>query len=278
MVSSLSNTLNFFKEFKELYFQIINDFGFNYHEDCKSRDYLSQILTNKSHIWNLEIVIKSLQEQLIKKPGILIYGCGPSLEVTIDKILRVREKRSFNRFINIAADGASVLLREREIKIDAIFTDLDGITKEEFNYSDFNIVHAHGDNIEKLKIFKNDIINFHNIIGTTQVEPLDNVINPGGFTDGDRIVYFLRKLINPSQKLFLIGMDFMNIVGKYSKLDLKENREGTMNKKKKLKYGIKLLEWIMPKIRNEIYFVNSNKISEKFSYISIENFLQKNDL
>ncbi|MFX1278340.1 MAG: 6-hydroxymethylpterin diphosphokinase MptE-like protein [Promethearchaeota archaeon] len=274
MVSSLKNNLNYFHEFKELYFQIISDFGFDYQEDCKSRNYLSQILTNKSQIWNLENVIKSFQEQLTKKTDILIYGCGPSLEETVNKILREQEEVFFNSFINITADGAAVFLRELGIKIDAIFTDLDGITKKEFNYSDFNIVHAHGDNIDKLKIFGNDIINFHNIIGTTQVEPLDNVINPGGFTDGDRIIYFLHKLINPSQKLFLIGMDFQNIIGKYSKLEFQENLEGTMIKKKKLQYGIMLLEWIIPKIKNEIYFVNSKKISKKFNYISIEHFLQ----
>jgi hypothetical protein len=274
MVSSLKNKLNFFEEFKDYYFRIINDFKFEYQEDCKARDYLSQILKKKRHNWNLEGVIKSLHDQIVLKSEILIYGCGPSLDETVDAILRIKGRLYFDRFINLAADGASVLLRKRHIKIDAIFTDLDGITKKEFDYANFNIVHAHGDNIDKLIQFRKKILRFHNIIGTTQVEPLDNVLNPGGFTDGDRILYFIHKLIKPTQKLYLIGMDFNSIVGKYSKLDIKNNQEGTKIKKKKLQYGIKLLEGIKTRIINEIFFVNSKNISDKFNYISISDLLR----
>lgn len=274
MVPSLKNKLNFFEEFKNYYFQIINDFKFDYQEDCKARDYLSEILKKKKHNWDLKNVIKSLHNQIISKPEILIYGCGPSLEETVDAILKKKRSIYFDRFINLAADGASVLLRKRHIKIDAIFTDLDGITKKEFDYANFNIVHAHGNNIDRLMQFEKDILRFQNIIGTTQVEPLENVLNPGGFTDGDRILYFIHKLIKPSQKLYFIGMDFNNIIGKYSKLDIKNNQEGTKAKKKKLQYGIELLEWIKTKIKNEISFVNSKIISDKFNYISISDLLR----
>ena len=140
---------------------------------------------------------------------------------------------------------------------------LDGITKEEFFYSEFLFIHAHGDNIEKLKSFKDEILIFKNIIGTTQVEPSENLINPGGFTDGDRILYFLRTLLEPKHQIFLIGMDFQNIIGKYSKLELYENQEGNAIKIKKLKFATDLIEWIMHLINNEIYFVNSKFISDK---------------
>jgi uncharacterized Rossmann fold enzyme len=274
MVSSLINKLNFFEEFKDYYFQIINDFKFDYQKDCKARDYLSQILTKKSHNWALENVIKSLNNQIISKPEILIYGCGPSLEETVNALLKNKGRLYFDRFTNLAADGASVLLRKRHIKIDAIFTDLDGITKKEFNYANFNIVHAHGDNIDRLIQFEKEILRFQNVIGTTQVEPLENILSPGGFTDGDRILYFIHKLIKPSQKLYLIGMDFDNIIGKYSKLNIKNNLEGTRIKKKKLQYGIELLEWIKTKIKNEIFFVNSKIISDKFNFISVSDLLR----
>ena len=274
MVSNLKNKLNFFEEFKEYYFKIINDFKFDYQEDCKARDYLSEIFIKKNDNWDLENVIKSLNRQIISKPEIIIYGCGPSLEETVDTILKKKGRLYFNRFINLAADGASVLLRKRHIKINAIFTDLDGITKREFNYANFNIIHAHGDNIDKLIQFEKNILRFQNIIGTTQVEPLENVLNPGGFTDGDRILYFIHKLIKPLQKLYFIGMDFDNIIGKYSKLNLKKNLEGTKNKIKKLRYGIELLEWIKPRIKNEVYVVNSNIFSDKFNYISVSDLLK----
>jgi uncharacterized Rossmann fold enzyme len=268
------NTLNFFDEFKEHYHKIINDFKFEYKEDYRARNYLSQILTKKNHTWNLENVIKALRAQIIGKQGILIYGCGPSLEETVDTILKKKSRLYFDRVINLAADGASVFLRKKKIKVDAIFTDLDGITKKEFEYADFNIIHAHGDNIDKIKEFEKVILFSRNVIGTTQVEPLENVLNPGGFTDGDRILYFIHKLIQPSQKLFFIGMDFNNIIGKYSKKNIKRNQEGTRRKIKKLQYGLELLEWIKPRIKNEVFFVNSKIVSNKFANISVDDFLK----
>jgi hypothetical protein len=274
MVSTLKNKLNFFEEFKEFYFKIIKDFKFDYQEDCKARNYLSEILIKKKHNWDLENVIKSLNSQLISKTEILIYGCGPSLEETVDAILKRKGRLFFDKFINLAANGASVLLRKKHIKINAIFSDLDGITKREFDYANFNIVHAHGDNINKLIQFEKRILRFQNIIGTTQVEPLENVLNPGGFTDGDRILYFIHKLIKPLQKLYFIGMDFDNIIGKYSKLNIKKNQEGTKSKIKKLQYGIELLEWIKTRIKNEVYVVNSKIFSEKFNYISVSDLLK----
>jgi uncharacterized Rossmann fold enzyme len=274
MVSKLKNKLNFYNEFKDFYFQIIKDFKFDYQKDCRARDYLSEILSKKKLKWKIENIIKSFKTLIVSKPVILIYGCGPSLEETVDTILSQKGTNYFDKFINIAANGASVFLRKRNITIDAIFTDLDGITKNEFFYSKFNIIHAHGDNIEELISFEKDILEFENVIGTTQVEPLENVINPGGFTDGDRILYFIHKLLNPSQMIFLIGMDFKNIVGKYSKLDITNDQEGTLIKKKKLGYAVELIEWIKIKIINKMFFVNSEIVSDKFRYISIKDLIE----
>ncbi|MFW9877481.1 MAG: hypothetical protein ACFFG0_30715 [Candidatus Thorarchaeota archaeon] len=274
MVSKLRKKLNFYDDFKGFYFQILKDFKFDYQKDCKARDYLSDILAKKNHKWKIENIIKSFKNLIIAKPVISIYGCGPSLEGTVDTILRQKGKGYFNKFINLAANGASVFLRNRSIPIDAIFTDLDGITKNEFYYSKFNIIHAHGDNLEKLIFFEKNIIEFKNIIGTTQVEPLKNVINPGGFTDGDRILYFIHKLLNPSQIIFLIGMDFNNIVGKYSKLEIKSDQEANLVKRKKLRYAVELVEHITTKMVNEIFFVNSETVSDKFRYISIKELLE----
>ena len=150
---------------------------------------------------------------------------------------------------------------------------MDGITKNEFHYASFNIIHAHGDNIKKLKYFEEDMLNFKNIIGTTQIEPIARLINPGGFTDGDRILFFLRTILSPSQDLFLIGMDFGSVIGKYSKLNMKNNQEANPIKQKKLEYALKLFKWLKDKIENKIYFVNSNFIIKDFINLSIEEFL-----
>ena len=272
MTSKLIRQLNYFVEFKDWYYQILNEFDFEYNKDCEARDLLSKILIRKGTEWDLDHVLVSFSNYVLGKKIVLIYGCGPSLEETVDWLKKEFGSDLFKKSLNLAADGASVFLREQEILIDAIFTDLDGITEHEFNYSKFNIVHAHGDNIEKLKNFEENIIKFDNIIGTTQVEPIINIINPGGFTDGDRILYFLRSLLQPSHSVYLIGMDFSNIIGKYSKPGMIEPKAGTPTKIKKLTYAVKLLEWLLDDIDNMIYFLNSEHVSEKFNYLSLEEF------
>ncbi|MFX0187087.1 MAG: 6-hydroxymethylpterin diphosphokinase MptE-like protein [Candidatus Hodarchaeota archaeon] len=272
MDSDLQEQIDFYSEFKEWYRKIVKKFSFNHQKDCEARDYLSNILKQKSNNWKFEGVLNSFKNLIQEKSIILIYGCGPSLEDTVGFLLKNRGIYAFNNYINLAADGASVLLKELGIPIDAIFTDLDGITINEFNYSEFIVVHAHGDNIEKLKYFKKEILKFDKIIGTTQVKPLKNLINPGGFTDGDRILYFLRKLLLPIHKLFLIGMDFDGIIGKYSKPEMTKNQKSSPIKFKKLQFAVKLIEWLKKEIKNEIYFVNSNIVSKKYKYISIKEF------
>ena len=275
MNTFLQDQINFYVEFKKWYFEIIRDFGFSYQQDCEARNYLSEMLNQKVGNWDLEKVLYSFSKTFQEKKIILIYGCGPSLEDTLDSLLRECGKEFFRNCINLAADGASILLRERRIPTEAIFSDLDGITKAEFNYPEFLIIHAHGDNLRKISHFKEEIIKFPNIIGTTQVEPIDNIINPGGFTDGDRILYFIRALLQPHNMLYFIGMDFNEIIGRYSKPNLTQHHQGTPLKLKKLDYAVKLIEWLIEKISNEIFFLNSKIASPRFKYLTIKEFAER---
>ena len=275
MPPSLKESINYYQEFKELYFEILSDFHFEHEKDREARDVLLELIREKSEStpYSLEKILFDFKETLESRQKVFIYGCGPSLEGTVERVIRNYGNGIFLNSINLAADGASLFLREKEIPLHAIFSDLDGITKKEFAYSDYMIIHGHGDNLDKLIDFKNQIISTQNIIGTTQVEPLDHIINPGGFTDGDRILYFLRSLVIPRNKLYLIGMDFKSVIGKYSKPGMNINQEGSPIKQKKLQHAIKLIEWLLPRIPCEVYFVNTDYISNKFKYLSIEEFI-----
>ena len=272
MASSLINEINFFNEFKPWYLKILEDFNFDYKKDFIAQDCLSQILKIKSKSWDLEEILAIFKELIQSKTAILIYGCGPSLEETVNYILYELGVKIFDKCLNFTADGAVRLLREKKIHVDGNFTDLDGVTKKDFRYSTFNIVHAHGDNIKKLNYFKDEIINFKKLIATSQVEPIENIVNPGGFTDGDRILFFLKSFLLPNQEIFLIGMDFDNIIGKYSKPKMIKNEKASSIKKKKLNYAKDLIEWLASKIKNNIFFINSNISSKFFKSISLEYF------
>ncbi|GAH44946.1 unnamed protein product, partial [marine sediment metagenome] len=166
MNHSIKKQIDSHIEFKDWYVKILNDFNFEYQKDREARDFLSNILREKSEKWSLEEILHSFKKLIQRKKFIFIYGCGPSLEETVDYIIKIQGKKIFSNAVNLAADGAARLLIKRRIPIDGIFTDLDGITKENFDKAKYIIVHAHGDNITRLKYFKNEILNFPNIIGT----------------------------------------------------------------------------------------------------------------
>lgn len=275
MKHSLKKQIDSYVSFKQWYIKILQDFNFNYQKDCEAREFLSRILEEKNENWKLESVLLSFKSLIQNKKRIFIYGCGPSLEETVDYMIKIQEKKKISNAVNLVADGAARLLIKRRIPLDGIFTDLDGITKENFDKAKYIIVHAHGDNVINLKHFKSEIINFPNVIGTTQVEPVENLVNSGGFTDGDRILSFISSLLLPKHELYLIGMDFSHIVGKYSKPEIRRNHKASPIKLKKLQYALQIIEWLMSRIKNPAYIINSNIISDNFKNLTLEMFKEK---
>ena len=275
MKNSLKTQIESHIEFRAWYRKIVNDFNFDLQKDREARDLLSHILEKKPSSYNLEEILLSFKENIQKKEHICVYGCGPSLEESVDFILSNLGKNFFSNCVNLAADGASRLLNERTIPIDGIITDLDGITKSDFSKAKFVIVHAHGDNTLLLERFKNAIINFTKIIGTTQAESTYNLINPGGFTDGDRILAFIISFLLPQQELYLIGMDFNDIVGNYSKPNHEKNYLADPIKFKKLQYALQIIEWLIPKIKIPLYLINTIPISDKLNYLTLEAFKER---
>ena len=170
--------------------------------------------------------------------------------------------------VKIVADGAVRALLEKNIKPDILVTDLDGDLKsiEKIGKTKIPIiVHAHGDNYEKLEIVKK----FRNVVGSTQTKKIGKVENFGGFTDGDRCV-FLAEYFNAS-KIVLIGMDFGHKIGKYSKHRIVDRKI----KIKKLKFGKKIVEWIGTKSKADLFSTNrikGYKIIRMVDLECIENF------
>ncbi|MBD3196466.1 MAG: DUF115 domain-containing protein [Candidatus Lokiarchaeota archaeon] len=268
---SLQDEINYYEEYREWYLKIMKAFNFSISQDTRAREFLIDILDKKDN-WDVEAILEDFHRK-VDKNQILVYGCGPSLESTVNEIIKRRGDTFFNSFLNLAADGASILLKEMNLPLDAVFTDLDGITEDIFDYAEYVIVHAHGDNMDKLKKFEDIIISHQKLIGTVQVKPLSPVINPGGFTDGDRILFYLRPFLRPEQNIFLIGMDFKDIVGRYSKPKYKQNHKADEVKQKKLNYAVNLIKWLLPKILNKFYVINSDFPSKIVREISIEDFL-----
>ncbi len=70
------------------------------------------------------------------------------------------------------------------------------------------VLHAHGDNIERIREV---VPNLRNFVGTTQVEPFDRIYNFLGFTDGDRAVLIAKRF--GARSIKLVGFDFRRAEG-----------------------------------------------------------------
>ena len=231
--------------------KIRKEFGYNESEDLRSAKKLNSLLKNK---------IKNNQlKDIIADKTVLIIGPGPTLLKALPYI------QKYKNFIIIVADGAVQALLKKNIKPDILITDLDGDldSLKKIGKSKIPIVvHAHGDNEKKIEIVRE----FRNVIGSTQTKSFGKINNFGGFTDGDRCV-FLAEYFH-ANRIILVGMDFGNKIGRYSKNRI-INRE---IKLKKLKFGKMILEWFAERSKIELYSTSKIKGFKKFQISDLSKF------
>ncbi|HJN20376.1 MAG TPA: 6-hydroxymethylpterin diphosphokinase MptE-like protein [Candidatus Nitrosopelagicus sp.] len=237
------------------YREILKEFGYSRNNDNQSCRLLDSILPKKVDLVKIRCLIEN-------KP-VFIVGAGPSLPSSIPIL------KKYKKITKIVADGATQAIIENGLKPDIVVTDLDGDSKSLKKAGRTNtmmVVHAHGDNSEKLGFAKN----FKNCIGTTQAKPTTNIHNFGGFTDGDRCVFLANHF--KAKKIILLGMDFGTKIGKYSKRTISNRRI----KIAKLRRGKKLLEWLAPKSKSDLYSTTKINGFTKVNLRSIDNIIAKN--
>jgi 2-amino-4-hydroxy-6-hydroxymethyldihydropteridine diphosphokinase len=245
------------------YKEILEEFGFDKEMDEKSAKMLMKLLEDKDSLSPEDISIKS---------DTIIFGAGPSIKRNIEELKDIK----MNNFTLICADGAVTALLEEQIIPDIVVTDLDGKIDDIINSNNFGaimVVHAHGNNMDNIEKYV-PILN--NVLGSTQSNPIDNVYNFGGFTDGDRCLFLAIKL--GTKNIFLAGMDFGNIITQYSRPDINDTEGIADNiKEKKLKYAKKLVEWAAENEKvnifnlshgEKIHGVEDIKVNEIYQIIS----------
>ncbi len=199
-----------FNEWEPIYEEILNDLGFSREEDESSAQLLSELLKKKR---NSLLTLEKLQN-IIKDKEVIVCGKAPRLLNDVTK-LQTKKKE-----VIVAADGATSTLLSRGITPHVIVSDLDGVMDDIIKANErcaVVVVHAHGDNITKLKSY---VPQLQKIIGTTQSRPLSNVFNFGGFTDGDRAIYLAKQL--GAKEISIIGFDFEDAtVGEIKKKKLR---------------------------------------------------------
>ena len=228
---------------EKYYTKILEDFGFSRENDEESAKLLDEILSTEGCL-----TLDELGEIVGFSDKFIVFGAGPSLK---EHVKLLKEDYDLKNYVLVAADGATTALIEEKIAPDIVVTDLDGNLDDILlaNFRGANIViHAHGDNIEKIAGLTKF---FTSVLGTTQAQPVGNLYNFGGFTDGDRAM-FLAVALGASE-ITLAGMDFGDIVTRYSRPNIETDlAEADDFKKKKLGYGEEFTQWIIDNENVEI--------------------------
>jgi uncharacterized Rossmann fold enzyme len=163
-----------YREWRPAYEAILADFGYDESADERSRDLLAGLLDGE----------RPLRPDDLEFPGtVAVCGAAPSLAGELN--------RARNADAVIAASTAADVLREAGVAVDCMVTDLDKTpaTARELTEAGTPVaVHAHGDNAEAVR---EQVPTFRgsSVLPTTQTEPVPPIVNPGGFTDGDRAAF-----------------------------------------------------------------------------------------
>lgn len=177
---------------RPIYREIVREFGFDEKEDRRAAALLSSLLMRG------KVLDRVALAAMVGGRDVCVIGGG----VKPHEI-----RRTGACALVIAADGTVGFLMERGIVPEIIVTDLDGDVEAQVAASGKGsvvIVHAHGDNIERLRRWVPRFPGY--LLGTTQSAPLRNVHNFGGFTDGDRAALMAEEM--GARRITLVGFDF----------------------------------------------------------------------
>lgn len=220
---------------EKYYKEILDDFGFSRENDEKSAKLLDEILSTEGCL-----TLEDLKGFVDFSDKFIVFGAGPSLKEHVKFLM---ENYDLKDYVLVAADGATTALVEERIAPDIVATDLDGNLDDILlaNFRGANVaIHAHGDNMDKIAKLTPF---FTSVLGTTQAQPVGNLYNFGGFTDGDRAMFLAVAL--GAEEITLAGMDFGDIVTRYSRPNIEtEIAQADDFKKKKLGYAEKFAQWI----------------------------------
>jgi uncharacterized Rossmann fold enzyme len=231
------------------YQDIRREFGYSTETDQQAAEVLSKLIRRKA--LNIKILHRKIEGKQI-----IVIGAGKSLENSTAFLKKNRKS------VKIVANGAVQALIEKKIKPDIVVTDLDGNLSSLYEAERIGaimVVHAHSDNIDRLKKI---VPKFKHVIGSTQMMPVTNVYNFGGFTDGDRCVFLAEEF--GASEIILVGMDFGREIGRYSKDFIKDPKL----KVKKMKVARKLLEMLSKRSSSRLFDTSKRPIKGYSSYMT----------
>ncbi len=198
-----------------MYETIREDFGYDRGADERARDRLEALCGDQ--------VLRPDALPVAHGRCVGIAGGAPTLS---DEIARLDEAE-----LLFAPSTATNRLAEAGIDVDVHVTDLDKdeqLTVKRTVAGRPVVLHAHGDNVARLRDYVPHM-DTRCVLPTTQVAPKGHVMNPGGFTDGDRAAFLADAL--GADRLVFAGWDF-------------DDPAVSAEKRRKLRWAARLLHWL----------------------------------
>lgn len=203
-----------YNEWNPVYGTILADFGYDRTGDEQARDRLVALVDGHG----------ALAVDGIDLSGtVAVCGAAPTLSSELDRVRRADRV--------VAASSAASVCLEAGIGVDCMVTDLDKTPETARTLTEHSVpvaVHAHGDNVEAIEKHV-PTFGIESVLPTTQAAPSQPVVNPGGFTDGDRAA-FLADCCG-ADRLIFAGWDF-------------DDPTVTAEKARKLRWAERLLRWL----------------------------------
>jgi hypothetical protein len=191
-----------------IYYQILEDFGFSAEKDDEAAELMYKLGEKK--FLDLTVLREKIRGRSVAVIGYALKsneleGIGEEIKITAGKAL-IKARKIHPEFI---PEVHVTDLEEDDLLI-------------EIEKKSLLVLHAHGDNIPKIKSIVPRLSAF---VATTQSKPFNKIYNFGGFTDGDRAALIAKDMGASEIKLY--GFDF-------------EKTEGA--KKRKLEWARKILK------------------------------------
>lgn len=191
------------------YSKILSDFGFSRKEDERAAKLMHELAAGK--LLDAEVLRRVIEGKRVAVIGYVIDA---------EEFRKIREE------VKITAGKAilKVLGYDPDFVPDIHVTDMEegDVVIELDKKGCLLVLHAHGDNIDKIEYVVPRVSKF---VGTTQSTPFDRIYNFGGFTDGDRAAILAKEM---GAEVVLYGFDF-------------EKASGI--KKRKLEWAKRILEF-----------------------------------
>lgn len=203
-----------YQDWRPAYEAILADLGYEKASDERSRDLLADLLVDETTLALGDLGFSGT---------VAVCGAAPNLAADLD-VARAADAV-------VAASTAVDVLREAGIGVDCMVTDLDKNpdTARELTAAGTPVaVHAHGDNADAVRELV-PTFDAGAVLPTTQAEPKPPVVNPGGFTDGDRAAFVADAF--GAAELRFVGWDF-------------DDPSVGPEKAKKLRWAERLLFWL----------------------------------